>query len=122
MTDSKGDARGDPLARRAAALLRDQPVNERAIERVIEALREHPRLTDTSDDAITESLATPRENRVVVGPPRFRFSLGAGPALAAATLIFALGLAAGTWWLRPRTAHREPDVARVASEDASNGA
>src|SRR5262245_58223024 len=96
------DPRGDPLARRAAELLRrdEGEADERAIERVIAALRE-----SGIGDTPTELVSNPDAHPVVVPVPSAarRFSLTGWPALAAAAaLIFALGLGAGALLLSPR--------------------
>ena len=115
------DPRGDPLARRAAELLRrdEAGADERAIERVIAALRE-----SANGDTPTELVSDPDAHPVVVSaavPPRRRFSLTGWPALAAAVLIFALGLGAGALLLSPRDT-RTVEPAMNASREISDAA
>jgi hypothetical protein len=82
-------SRGDPLARRAAAILREESSDEQAIERVIAALKADATRTHA------ERAATP--------VPIRRLSFSPWSALAAAVLIFAVGLGAGALLLPRRT-------------------
>jgi predicted carbohydrate-binding protein with CBM48 len=94
------DPRGDPLARRAAELVRAEPVDERAVERVLSALRDETKHNGKPSGELIEP--TPSAGEAVVAPRR-RFSLSIGPALAAGLVIFALGLGAGVFLLSPRS-------------------
>lgn len=115
------DPRGDPLARRAAELLRrdEGGADERAIERIIAALRES---ANGGRDTPTELASDPDSHPTVVpaagSQPKRRFSLTGWPALAAAVLIFALGLGAGALLLSPRDTRSVETAANSAREVA----
>ena len=112
------DPRGDPLARRAAEVLRREQADERAIERVMAALRERANgdaPEDVDVDHVTPSVAEPAI------PATRRFSLTTWPALAAAVVVFAIGLGVGAAFLAPRRTRGNVtadaaarDVARVS--------
>lgn len=98
------DQRGDPLARRAAALLRSEPVDEAAMERVLARVRDG---ASTSAAALTSEFPSePDAHALVDARPRApwtqRFSLSLAPALAAAAVIFAVGIGTGALLLGPR--------------------
>jgi len=101
-------------------LRRDEAgADERAIERVIAALR-----ASANGDTPTELVSDPDAHPVVLSaavPPRRRFSLTGWPALAAAVLIFALGLGAGALLLSPRDT-RTVEPAMNASREISDAA
>jgi hypothetical protein len=109
------EGRGDPLARRAAELLRQEPANEKGLETVLAALRAEaanggPARSEGSAAGPAEQQIVrryaPQDDRVVRLTPLV--------ALAAAALIFVVGLGAGAVLL----GRRAKLTSAVASADA----
>ena len=104
------DPRGDPVARRAAELLRAEPVDERAVERMLAVLRADAKSNGTTHAEVVNNGDAPLDLQTRA---RWSFSLSLAPALAAAAVIFAIGLGLGAFLLSPRVGAAPPPVAQV---------
>ena len=112
------EGRGDPLARRAAELLRQEVPDERGLEAVLAALRAETVAEVKSNGARSGEPGVEQQIPALPARPRHFFRLTPWTALAAATLIFVVGLGAGAL-LRDRTRTRAP---MVAASDSPSGA
>ena len=115
------EGRGDPLARRAAELLRQEKPDERGLEAVLAAVRAEaneqqiPRVARNDNGGGHPERS---EGSAVDAVSRNFFQLTRWTALAAAAVIFAVGLGTGAL-LRGR---RQAPAANIASSDSAAAA